>query len=169
MKASKLFSRWSVLAVILVIIIIAGGVVIASDYRRSQPVEIIMASTPVPEGQIYVGGGVNNPGIYPFYAGDTLDDILQAAGGLTDNADISQIELSVPEKGEVAEFQKININTADAWLLAALPGIGDVRAEAIVAYRQQNGPFRDINELLNVEGIGTVTLEKIRDLITIAD
>jgi competence protein ComEA len=169
MKAGSLFNRWSVLAVALVVIIIAGGVVIGQNYRPGQPIEITLSSIPTPEGEIYVVGGVNNPGIYPFYAGDDIQDILRAAGGLTADADISQIRLSVPEKGEVAELQKININTADVWLLAALPGIGDVRAEAIVAYRSENGPFRDINELLNVEGIGTVTLEKIRDLITVGD
>jgi competence protein ComEA len=168
-KAGRFFNRWSILAAILVIIIIAGGVVIGLDYRRSQPIEIIMSSTPVPEGEIYIGGEVNNPGIYPFYAGDSLEDILRAAGGVTGNADLTHIELSVSEKGEVAELQKININTADAWLLAALPGIGDVRAQAIIAYRQQNGPFRDINELLNIAGIGDATLEKIRDLITVGD
>jgi competence protein ComEA len=69
----------------------------------------------------------------------------------------------------VAEVQKININTAGAWLLAALPGIGEARAGAIIAYRTENGPFRDINELLNVPGIGEATLENIRDLVTVAD
>lgn len=169
MKADRFFNRWSLLAVVLLIIIIAGGVVIGLDYRRSQPIEIQISPTPAPEGEIYVGGQVHNPGIYPFYAGDNIEDILRAAGGVTANADLSQIELNIPEKGEVAELQKININTADAWLLAALPGIGDVHAAAIVAYRQQNGPFRDINELLNVEGIGAVTLERIRNLITVGD
>jgi len=169
MKAGRFFNRWSLLAVVLLLIIIAGGVVIGLDNRHSQPVVIIMSPTPMPQGEIYVGGAVNNPGIYPFYAGDNLEDILQAAGGLTADADLSQVELKIPEKGGVAELQKININTADAWLLAALPGIGDVHATAIVAYRQQHGPFRDINELLNVEGIGTVTLDKIRVFITVGD
>ncbi len=169
MKAGRFFNRWALLAAILVIVIIAGGVVIGLDYHRSQPIEISLSPSSTPEGEIYVGGEVNNPGIYPFYAGDSLEDILQAAGGVTGNADLSQIELSVPERGEVAELQKININTAEVWLLAALPGIGNVRAGAIVAYRQQHGPFRDVNELLNIEGIGTVTLDNIRDLITVGD
>jgi competence protein ComEA len=169
MKTGRLFNRWSLTAAILVIIIIAGGIVIWSNNRRSQSIEIAMFPAPVPEGEIYIGGEVNNPGLYPFYAGDSLEDILQAAGGVTDNADLSHVELNIAEEGEVAELQKVNINTADVWLLAALPGIGDVRARAIIAYRQQNGPFRDINELLNVEGIGDITLDKIRDLITVSD
>jgi competence protein ComEA len=157
------------MAAVLVIVIITGGVVIGLHYPRSQLIQITISTAPVSEGEVYIGGAVNNPGIYPFYAGDSLEDILRAAGGVADNADLSHVELSVATEGAVAEFQKININTADAWLLAALPGIGDVRAQAIIAYRQQNGPFRDINELLNVQGIGSVTLDNIRDLITVGD
>jgi competence protein ComEA len=169
MKAGGFFNRWSLLAVVLLLIIIAGGVAIGLHNRHSQVVAIIISPAPAPEGEIYVGGAVNNPGRYPFYAGDNLEDIIQAAGGLSANADLSRVELKIPENGRVAELQKININTADTWLLAALPGIGDVRAASIVAYRQQHGPFRDVNELLNVEGIGMVTLDKIRDLITVGD
>jgi competence protein ComEA len=169
MKAGRLVNRWSLITAVLVIIIIAGGVIIGLNYSRSQPIQITMSSAPVPEGEIYMGGAVNNPGIYPFYAGDSLEDILRAAGGVADDADLSHVELKVMAEGMMAEFQKVNINAADAWLLTALPGIGDVRAQAIITYRQQNGPFRDINELLNVEGIGTITLDNIRDLITVGD
>jgi competence protein ComEA len=169
MKAGRFFNGWTLLAVILVIIIITGGVVIGSKYSRSQPIEISLATAPEPEGKIYVGGEVINPGIYPLYSGDSLDEVLRAAGGVTGNADLSNIDLIISGKGEVAALQKININTADAWLLAALPGIGDVRAKAIVDYRRENGPFRDVNELLEVTGMGNVTLENIRHLITVAD
>jgi competence protein ComEA len=169
MKAGRFFNRWTLVVGILVIIIITGGVVIGLKYRHNQPIEISLTPTPAPAGEIYIGGEVNNPGIYPFYAGDSLEAVLRAAGGVTGNADLSRIELSIPERGEVAGLQKVNINTADTWLLAALPGIGDVRAQAIVAYRRENGPFRDVNELFNVEGFGAVTLENIRDLITVGD
>jgi competence protein ComEA len=152
-----------------VAIIIAAGVIIGLKYPRSRPVEISLPPAPAPVGNIYIGGEVNNPGIYPVAAGDTLEDVVRAAGGFTGNADPSSVELIVPGQGEVAELQKININTAADWLLAALPGIGDVRAGAIVAYRERNGPFRDINELLNVDGFGPATLENIRDLITAVD
>jgi competence protein ComEA len=169
MTAGRIFNRWSILAGVLVIIIMAGSLVIGLNYRGGQLFEIIVHPAPTPEGQIYIGGEVNNPGIYPFYASDSLEDILHAAGGVTDNADLSHIVLNVPGEGSVAEVQKININTAGAWLLAALPGIGEARAGAIIAYRTENGPFRDINELLNVPGIGEATLENIRDLVTVAD
>lgn len=61
----------------------------------------------------------------------------------------------------------VNINTADADTLTALPGIGQVLAERIVAYRRQNGPFRAIEEITNVEGIGEKKAEAILDLITV--
>jgi len=168
MKAGRFFNGWTLLALVLVVIIITGGVVIGSKYSRSQPIEISLAPPHELEGKIYIGGEVNNPGIYPLYTGDSLDEVIRAAGGVTGNADLTYIELIVSGQGEGAMPQKININTAEAWVLAALPGIGDVRAQAIIAYRQQKGLFRDINELLNVEGIGPVTLDNIRDFITVA-
>jgi competence protein ComEA len=169
MKAGKFFNGWTLLAVILVIIIITGGVVIGLRYSRGQPIEISLAPAPALEGEIYIGGEVNNPGIYPLEAGDSLEDIFRAAGGVTGNTDLSHVELIISGKGEEVTPQKININTAEAWLLAALPGIGDVRARAIVDYRRENGPFRDINELLKVAGMGDATLENIRHLITVGD
>ena len=63
--------------------------------------------------------------------------------------------------------QSININLASAAELETLPGIGEVKAQAIVDYRVLNGPFTSVEELLEVKGIGPVTLDKVRDLITI--
>lgn len=71
---------------------------------------------------------------------------------------------TVPE--ETVSFP-VNINTADADTLTALPGIGQVLAERIVAYRRQNGPFRAIEEITEVEGIGEKKAEAILDLITV--
>jgi competence protein ComEA len=61
-----------------------------------------------------------------------------------------------------AAFAKININTADAEQLATLPGIGTVKAEAIVKYRKNNGKFKNINDLKEVKGIGDKMIEKIK-------
>jgi comEA protein len=87
------------------------------------------------------------------------------------------IEINLQEEtnatdGEVSpqdEPQKIDINRAEAWLLEALPGIGPSKAQAIIEYRQQNGGFSDISEILNVEGIGETIYEDIRELITVGD
>ena len=119
-------------------------------------------------GNIYVGGSVNNPGLYPFKQDDRLDDLVQAAGGLQNGANLAQVSLIIPDPTSTFLPQRIDINRAEAWLLAALPGIGDTRAGDIVAYREQNGPFRAVNDLLKVKGIGQVTMDKIKDLVTIS-
>jgi len=86
------------------------------------------------------------------------------------------IEISLPPtpelNGEVnpAELpQKIDINRAEAWLLEALPGIGESKAQAIIGYRQQNGGFKHIIEITEVDGIGPAIYEDIKDLITVGD
>ena len=65
--------------------------------------------------------------------------------------------------------QKINLNRAEDWLLEALPGIGKEKAQAIIDYRLKHGPFRSINELTKVSGIGTKTLEQVKPLISVAN
>ena len=64
---------------------------------------------------------------------------------------------------------RINVNTADVKTLTSLPGIGEVRAEAIVSYREEHGPFLSISDLLQVKGVGEGTLNKIKDLICVED
>lgn len=70
----------------------------------------------------------------------------------------------------VAESTPVNINTASAEQLAeALNGVGPARAEAIVAYREEHGPFTHIDELVNVRGIGLATVDRNRDLILVEE
>jgi len=120
-------------------------------------------------GEIYIGGAIGNPGIYPLKATDGIETLIQAAGGATGIADLSQFKLYISEVGDEEKPQKVNLNCAEPWLLEALPGIGETRAQAIIDYRQQNRPFRNINELTKVDGIGITTYEQIKHLITIAD
>ena len=72
---------------------------------------------------------------------------------------------TVPDTAEAVS--KININTADAESLMSLKGIGAVKADAIIEYRRQNGPFKSIEEIMNVKGIKKATFEKIKDSITV--
>jgi len=158
------------ITVFLLIAAIAGGVMLAVQHSRSQPVEIVLSQTEPPEqsGELYIGGAVANPGIYPWQEGDTIQALLLDTG-LEPDADLSHIEIYVPREGEEQSPQKIDINRAESWLLEALPGIGEVTAQAIVDYRNENGPFRRIEDLLKVKGIGEGTLDKIRDFITVSD
>jgi len=156
--------------VFLAIAAIAGGVMLAVQHSRSQPVEIVLSQTEPPElsGELYIGGAVANPGIYSLKEGDTLQTLLSDAGLETD-ADLSHIELYIPHEGEEQSPQKIDINRAEPWLLEALPGIGEVLAQRILEYRSENGPFRIIEDLLKVSGIGPATFENIKDFITVSD
>jgi len=156
--------------VFLLIAAIAGGVMLAVQHSRSQPVEIVLSQTEPPElsGDIYIGGAVANPGIYSLREGDTLQALLSDAG-IEPDADLSHIELYIPREGDEQSLQKIDINRAEPWLLEAMPGIGELLAQRIVDYRSENGPFRRIEDLLKVSGIGPATLEKIKDFITVSD
>lgn len=168
-KIDRFFNRWTVTIILLTVVIMAGGIFIWSKHGKGGGVEIALESEDETVGQIYLGGEVNNPGIYPLRAGDSIDDVLKAAGGMTDNADTSWLKLTVMGREEASSPQKIDINRAEAWLLAALPGIGETRAQAIVQYRQKNGPFRDVNELLKVPGMGNTIFAGIKDLITVGE
>jgi len=156
--------------VFLIVAAMAGGVMLAVQHSQSQPVEIVLSQTELPEqsGEIYIGGAVANPGIYALREGDTLQMLLSDAG-IEPDADLSHIEIYVPQEGEEQSPQKIDINRADPWLLEALPGIGEVLAQSILDYRSENGPFKRIEDLLKVSGIGEATFDKIKDYITVSD
>ena len=156
--------------VFLVIAVIAGGVIIGIKRIESPPIEVVLsqASPSWQGGEIYVDGAVSNPGFYPWKESDTMQALLLDAG-IDNAADLSRIEIYVPQQGEKQSPQKIDLNRAEAWLLEALPGIGETRAQAIVDYRNENGPFKRIEDLLQVKGIGQGTFEKIKDYITVSD
>lgn len=170
MATSKLINRaWTLITILLVVIIIVGGIVAWSRYRPNHPVEISVAQGQDWQGSIYIGGAVNNPGLYPFLDKDSIEALIQTAGDTTGSANLSGLKLYIPEAGEKQEAQKIDINRAEVWLIEALSGIGETLAQRIVDYRQQNGPFHNTNELLKVAGIGTATYEQIKHLITVAE
>jgi len=158
------------ITVLLLIAAIAGGVTLAVQHSRSQPVKIVISQTEPPEqsGELYIGGAVANPGIHPWQEDNTIQALLLSAG-VEPDANLSRIEIYIPREGEEQSPQKIDINQAESWLLDALPGIGEVTAQAIVDYRNENGLFRTIEDLLNVKGIGQGTFDKIKDYITVSD
>ncbi|MEE8620042.1 MAG: helix-hairpin-helix domain-containing protein, partial [Dehalococcoidia bacterium] len=147
-----------------------GGIMLAVQHSRNQPVEIVLSQTepPAQGGELYIDGAVANPGIYPLKEGDTLQTLLSDAA-VEPDADLSHIELYIPREGEDQSPQKIDINRAEPWLLEALPGIGAVLAQRIVDYRSENGPFRRIEDLLQVSGVGEATLDNIKDFIAVSD
>lgn len=153
---------------ILLFMMAAAGIILARfRYVTSLPIEISM-SPPVssPGGTIYIDGSIVVPGYYPFTSEDTINDLVQAAGGIKDQADLSHVDIYIHPLHD-NHYQKVNINHADLWLLQALPGIGETLAERIVDYRLQNGPFPDTNSIKNISGIGESEFNRIKELITV--
>ena len=163
---------WTPLTILLIVIIALSSIFAWSRYRVIQAKEVSLAGNYLAEeysGEIYVGGAVANPGFYPLKADDGIAAIIQSAGGTAISDDSSVIKVYLSAAADEESPQKINLNRAEDWLLEALPGIGEERAQAIIDYRLEHGPFRSINELTRVSGIGTKTLEQVKPLISVAN
>lgn len=135
----------------------------------------------------YICGEVVSPGVYEVKEGSRINELLNMAGGFTEDASISSVNLAaflsdgdmiyIPAEGEenVGSFVAgsasaggiININKAGTEELATLPGIGETKAKAIVSYRNEKGAFKSTDELMNVSGIGQNTYESLKDYITV--
>lgn len=149
------------------------------------------------EKMIYidVGGEVNSPGLYCLPEGSRVNDAIIIAGGTTEMADLSEVNLAyilsdalkitIPKKENQVKKKKavisksinvssntsidsgkININTASKEQLKTLSGIGDSTADKIIKYREENGSFNNTDELKKVSGIGESKYNKIADNIT---
>jgi len=169
MKASRYINGWVITSLLLVIVIVAGGMVIWAKGDPGRSIEITLAPERELAGNIQIDGEVNNPGLYPLDREYSIEDVVRMAGGVTGNADIDSLILHVSSQIENTSPQRIDINRAEAWLLEALPGIGETRARAIIEHRQQNGFFHSTNELIQVEGIGEALYEEIEHLVTVTD
>jgi competence protein ComEA len=143
---------------------------------------------------VHVAGWVRRPGVYELAEGDRVVDALGAAGGPRKGAYLDVLNLAarladgqqvlVPKAipgpagpgtpvlsgpgGQVPGAPAVlNLNVATASDLETLPGIGEVIAQRIVDHRTEHGPFASVDDLLDVSGIGEITLEELRDLVTV--
>lgn len=148
---------------------------------------------PVPTDKpivVHITGAVPRPGVYALPKGARVQDGISAAGGFLAEADKEGINLARPlDDGEKLEIpyaagfspviptpeltpfastsDLIDINTASNFELESLPGIGPTTAQKIIDYRDANGPFLSIEDIINVPGIGPTTFDRIKNLITV--
>lgn len=159
------------LSIILMILPVAVHVL----SRESVAVQVVQShvSSESSDILVHVIGAVMSPGVYRVPVGTTVQEVLNQVA-LTDQADMESINLAkLVRDGQQLKVKKkkhlrvlVNINLATVSELMTVPGIGKKKAQAIVAYRDTNGSFNSLDDLLNIEGIGTTTLNRLRLKLT---
>jgi competence protein ComEA len=179
-------------AVVVLVLVGLGCAVLVSTVTRNEPPTEVARQEPsasaaaLASGAIFVHvlGAVEHPGLYELREGDRAIDAVAAAGGFLETADQSQLnlarfvtdgeQLAVPVLGEIPAAAPgtsaqglVNNNTADSATLETLPRVGPAMAERIIAWRESNGRFTAVEDLLNVAGIGDRTFEGLKELVTV--
>ncbi|MED0655872.1 helix-hairpin-helix domain-containing protein [Anoxybacillus ayderensis] len=194
MKWIKTYERWIYIGALVV-----GAIIWVTQREETtiQPLPLEQNEQQVEQAEkqeeqtsvfVDVKGAVKRAGVYEVASTSRIRDVIEMAGGLTEEADETKVNLAmkvrdemviyVPKKGEeISELAdmhtmdqsngKVNINTATAEQLQTLQGIGPAKAAAIIAYREEHGPFQKAEDLLNVSGIGQKSLEKIKEQIVV--
>ncbi len=139
---------------------------------------------------VHVCGAVNNPGVYELKQGSRVFEAVELAGGFAEDAsqdfvnmaqelsDALRLYIPTVQEAQAWEGQNevsdgkdadglININTADKEQLCTLPGIGEAKAEAVIAYRQLNGKFESKEQIMEIDGIKEAMFSKIKDKICV--
>ncbi len=169
-----------------------GDVVVRTSEERQNAASSEAPQTPGGDRQdasgiliaVHVCGAVEEPGVYGLPQGSRIGDAIEAAGGFAEDADRDYLNLALPvedgtqvrvpsldesaalrESAAARAARLVDINTAGADELMTLPGIGAARAQAIIDYREANGAFSDISEIMRVSGIKEAAFEKIKDRI----
>ena len=136
-----------------------------------------------------VKGAVKSPGIYDLPLGSRVNDAVQKAGGMTENADSKNLNLAQkvsdeslvyvlskeetdiqeasPNTTSSKESKKVNINKASLEELKQVKGLGAKRAQDIIDHRESKGTFKSVDELKKVSGIGAKTIEKLKEYVTV--
>ena len=164
-----------------------------ADVSKDSSTEKEVKEEPVEQDLITVDvkGAVKSPGIYDLPVGSRVNDVVQKAGGLTEQADSKSLNLAqkvsdealvyVPSKGEevagqqagsgtassTSKEKKVNLNKASLEELKQVKGLGGKRAQDIIDHRESNGKFKSVDELKKVSGIGAKTIEKLKDYVTV--
>ena len=171
--------RWFIVGVLAFPLAVGIGFLLSDRLNGPGSLQLDL---PPEELRVYVTGAVQHPGVYPLSNGERWIYALGAAGGPTEDADLTAVDLArrardeetvkVPRLGQtavsgVSRGPLIDINVASAAELETLRDIGQVRAGAIVRSRQEGGPFASVDELLGRKLVPSSVFEKIADLVTV--
>lgn len=183
----------SLIILFIFIIFLAVGSYISKPAKNISEKDIFTDTTANTNNEIkkitvYVNGEVKNPGVYILESSSRVEDAIKLAGGFTDLADKARLNLAKKLRDEDyiyidakvdkksgsstgtaggIEEGKVNINTATKEELMTVPGIGEVTAQNIIAYREKNGDFSTLEDLKKVGRIGDKTLEKFKEKIEV--
>jgi competence protein ComEA len=175
-----------VLLTALLVTLVTGSGLLAYRSLASPGLEIIIpTSTAVKAITVSVVGAVAQPGLYTLGAGQRVQDAVVAAGGAAPDADLSRLNLAaqlrdgqevyLPRRGEPLPLLSeekdkrvsINLNLASAEILATLPGIGATRAQRIVEYRNEHGPFGRLEDLVELRLLPASVFTGLRDRLLV--
>ena len=169
-------------------IVVSGGDDVSSEIVSEDTKGQTVTGT---EMYVDISGAVVNPGVYEVSSSTRLFQVIEMAGGLSDNADVdslnraeivydgqkiivgtasnSEIRTEASSEGSQSGITngKVNLNLADSATLQTIPGIGPSKAERIIDYRKTHGRFKKVEDIMNITGIGEKTFESIRDYITV--
>lgn len=185
MDLARLLERFRLPLTVILGLIVVAGCAYSLLPPAGSPLVIESPTATAREIKVYVTGPVHNPGVHSLAADARVEDAVEAAGGVTADADLERLNLAarvhdgmhiqVPyaqtatgqgAAGASAGSELININTASAELLDTLPGVGPATVSRIIEHRQTIGPFQRIEELLELKYVNSSTFEKIRSRIT---
>lgn len=181
---------WGIAYGVVCGLLAAGIILLVSRNPEGQAIELRPPPSPQPI-LVDVSGAVNQPGVYSLPYGSRVMDAIEASGGLSNVAVVKSLNMAAlledgqklwvpeatvtPEPGMAIPERSseigilVNINLASQSQLEELPGIGEVIARRIIAYRETNGPFFKIEDIMKVEGVGEAKFEALKDLITVGE
>lgn len=168
----KIILILGILAILLIIIV--------PFFKKEKKVEFIDSGSTISNLEdnyvVEIKGEVNKPGLYIVRSNSRICDVIELAQGFTKNADTSNINLAskvsdgmqiVVSSYNGVKDGKVSINDASVAELITIPGIGEIKANAIVNYREKNGRFNNLEDLKKVSGISESLFEQIKDYITL--
>lgn len=181
-----------VLLGVLIGLLFAGIILLLILPERGTPIPLVtitanplaMKTPELDQIKVELAGAVKQPGVYEFPKGIHLMDALALIGGTKESADLGKMNLAlvlkdghkitIPTLTNLSETNNqsafgalLDINSATVDQLIELPGIGELKAQAILTYRNDHGPFQTPEDLLEVPGIGESIFEEIKNLISV--